>query len=313
MDEHVTDRAAGTGEVASLPAATPRARPVSAPAELRAALGGVRALVLDADGVLVMRGAALPGAPEALARLQERGIPYRVATNISSMHRETLAARFGRMGLAVPGERIVTALSATAEHVRRTYPGQPVFVITRPDGLREFGDHPLMSAEEADADDARAAAVVLGDGDHDLSYENLDRAFRLIRRGAELIAMHRNGWWYTAKGDTIDTGAFVAALEYATSTRARLTGKPAPPMFRAGFAGLAADVAAAGGRRLVRDEVAMVGDHAPQDIAGARRSGLRGILVLSGRTAADQVAGLRGLAVPGAVAAKLSDVVAALD
>ena len=64
----------------------------SAPAaDLRAALGGVRALVLDADGVLVMRGAALPGAAEALARLDERGIPYRVETNISSLHCDTPA------------------------------------------------------------------------------------------------------------------------------------------------------------------------------------------------------------------------------
>jgi len=144
-------------------------------------------------------------------------------------------------------------------------------------------------------------------------HENLDRAFRLIRRGADLIAVHRNGWWHTARGETIDTGAFVAALEYATRTRARLTGKPAPPVFRAACRALAADIAAAGGQRLRRDAVAMVGDHAPQDIAGARRAGLRGILVLSGRTAADEVAGLRGLAVPGAVAAGLGDVVAALD
>jgi HAD superfamily hydrolase (TIGR01450 family) len=281
-------------------------------ADLRAALGGVRALVLDADGVLVLRGAALPGAAEALAGLAERRIPYRVATNISSLHRDTLAARFARMGLAVPAERIVTALSATAEHVRRAYPGQPVFVITRPDGLREFGDHPLMTPAQADADGARAAAVVLGDGERDLSYENMDSAFRLVRGGAELIAMHRNGWWYTAKGETIDTGAFVAALEYAAGVRARLTGKPAAPMFRAAFAGLAREIAAAGGPRLTRSQVAMVGDQAPQDIAGARRAGLRGILVLSGRTAADEVAGLRGLAMPDAVAASLGDVVAAL-
>jgi HAD superfamily hydrolase (TIGR01450 family) len=285
----------------------------SSPAHLREMLSGVRALVLDADGVLVLRGAALPGAPEALARLEARGIPYRVATNISSMHRETLAARFGRMGLAVPAEWIVTALSATAEHVIRAYPAQPVFVLTRPDGLREFGAHPLITPAQADADGARAAAVVFGDGDEDLSFANMDRAFRLVRRGAVLIAMHRNRWWYTTKGETIDTGAFVAAIEYATGMRARVTGKPGPLMFRTAYRGLAAQVAAAGGRRLLRDEVAMIGDHAPQDIAGARRAGLRGILVLSGRTAADEVADLRGLAVPGAVAAGLSDVVAALD
>jgi HAD superfamily hydrolase (TIGR01450 family) len=284
---------------------------------LRAALTGVRALVLDADGVLVMRRTALPGVPEALARLDERGIPYRVATNISAVHRETLAARFARMGLAIPPERIVTALSATADDVRRRYPGRPVFVITRPDGLREFGDHPLVAHEDAEAEGAeaeggRAAAVIFGDGAEDLSYENLDRAFRLVRGGAELIAMHRNGWWYTEKGETIDTGAFVAAIEYASGVRARLTGKPGPLMFRIAFRALAAQVAAAGGPRLRRDEVAMVGDHAPQDIRGAHRAGLRGILVLSGRTTLEEAGGLRGAAVPEAIAATLGDVVAAL-
>ena len=67
-------------------------RPADLPRDLDAALRGVRAVVLDADGVLVMRGAALPGAAEALASLDERRIPWRVATNISALHRETLAA-----------------------------------------------------------------------------------------------------------------------------------------------------------------------------------------------------------------------------
>jgi HAD superfamily hydrolase (TIGR01450 family) len=285
----------------------------STPAGLRDALRGVRAVIFDADGVLVAPGTALPGVAEALGRLDARGIPYRVATNVSASHRETVAARFAGLGLTIPAERIVTSLSATVDDVRRTYPGQPVFVLTHRDGLREFAGDPLMAPEAADADDARAAAVVIGDAGHDLSYQNLDRAFRLVRRGAELIAMHRNGWWLTARGETIDSGAFVAALEYATGRRARLTGKPGPLMFRTAFRGLAADVAAAGGRALRYGDVAMVGDHSVQDITGARRVGLRAILVLTGRTAAEDVPGLRGRAVPDAVAGAMGDVVAALD
>ncbi len=313
------DRAARRKEaVPSLPdASDPGGVPTPAapdgPATLAAALVGVRALVLDADGVLVMRGRALPGAPEALAALHARGTPYCVATNLSAFHRDTIAARFAAVGLPVPPGRIVTALSATVDHVRGTYPGRPVFVLTRPDGLREFGDQPLLSAEQADAEGARAAAVILGDGAGDLSYANMDRAFRLVRRGAELIAMHRNPWWYTDRGETIDTGAFVAALEYATGRRSTLTGKPGPLMFGSAFRALSREVAAAGGRRLLRGEVVMVGDHPAQDIGGARRAGLRGILVLSGRTTPAEAVGLRGSSVPHAVAGSLGDVVAALD
>jgi HAD superfamily hydrolase (TIGR01458 family) len=287
--------------------------------ELREALAGVRALVLDADGVLVMAGAALPGAVEALAALETRGLPFRVATNFSSAHRSTLAARFGAAGFPVPPERIVTAASATAARTAAAYPGQPLFVIAKPDGRREFDGQDLMPYEAADAPGARAAAVVLGDGGADLSYANLDRAFRLVREGAALLAMHRNPWWFTSRGPTLDSGAFVAALEFATGARAVLCGKPGPIMFRTALAGLAEDL---GGRVAARD-VAMVGDDPAQDIAGARRAGMRGVLVLTGKTGAADAAAImsgdrhgasrRSRAIPDAVAVSLAQVVAALD
>ena len=43
---------------------------------LRAALHGVRGLLLDLDGVLVLAGKAVPGAPEAMAELDRRAFPY---------------------------------------------------------------------------------------------------------------------------------------------------------------------------------------------------------------------------------------------
>src|SRR5450759_3569390 len=97
---------------------------------LREALAGVRALVLDVDGVLLMKGAALPGAVEALTALDARGIPFRVATNFTAAHRGTLAARFQAAGLPVPEERIVTAASVSAARTAATYPGQLLFVLS---------------------------------------------------------------------------------------------------------------------------------------------------------------------------------------
>ena len=178
-----------------------------------------------------------------------------------------------------------------------------------------------MHYEDADAPGALAAAVVIGDGDADLSFANLDRAFRLIRGGAALLAMHRNPWWFTSRGPTLDSGAFVAALEFATGAHAVLCGKPGPIMFRTALAGLATDL----GRRVAARDVVMVGDDPGQDIAGARRLGMRGILVLTGKTSAAEAANLLGAlrpgtpvvrrsrAIPDAVAPSLADLVAALD
>ena len=161
-------------------------------------------------------------------------------TNYSSAHRSTLAAWFRAAGLPVGEDRIVTAASATAALTAARYPGRPLFVITKPDGRREFaGQHAHGRFADADAPGARAAAVVIGDGADDLSYANLDRAFRLIRGGADLVAMHRNPWWLTARGPTLDSGAFVAALEYATGVRAIDLRQAGPIMFRTALAGLA--------------------------------------------------------------------------
>jgi HAD superfamily hydrolase (TIGR01458 family) len=279
---------------------------------LREALRGVRGFVLDADGVLVLQGAALPGSMEAVASLTARGIPFRVVTNFSSLHRETLAGWFARGGLTIDPQRIITGTSATAAHTAASHPGRSLFVLAAPDARREFDGQRLLSPDEADAAaPGTVAAVVIGDAGDDLSYRNMDVAFRLVRRGAELLSMHRNPWWLTPKGETLDAGAFVVGLEFATGRRATILGKPSPAVFRQAVAGLIHDL----GERLPRSRFAMVGDDLRADVAAAQRIGMKGILVLSGKTSAADVerasrGGARG---PDGIAPTLADVVAALD
>ena len=281
---------------------------------LRAALRGVRGLVLDADGVLVLQAKPLPGSVEAVRSLDERGIPFRVVTNFSQLHRGTLADWFAKGGVRIGPDRFITAASATAAYAAATHAGRPLFVISAPDARREFDGQELLTADAADALPAgTVAAVVIGDGGDDLSYRNLDVAFRLVQGGAELLAMHRNPWWLTERGITLDAGAYVVGLEFASGRRARTLGKPSPDVFRQAVAGLRADL----GERLPRSAFAMVGDDPKADVAAAQRVGLRGVLVLSGKTSADDVARIaagrsRGRG-PDAVASTLAEVVAALD
>lgn len=285
------------------------------PEGLAAALASVRALVLDADGVLIRKGLPVPGAPEALVALRAAGIPFRVVTNFSSTHRETIAGRFAKAGFPIDADHVITAASASAAYTAATHPGRALYVLGQPDALREFAGQRLLSDEEAEEPDARAAAVVLGDAGEDLAFRDLDRAFRLLRRGAALVAMHRNPWWITNRGETLDAGALVAGLEFAIGARAIICGKPSPVVYREAVAAIAVDV---GVRRLAPAHVAMVGDDLASDVAGARRCGLRGVLVLTGKHGpADVEAARRGgrrtaLRVPDAVAPSIAEVVGAL-
>ncbi len=282
---------------------------------LHAALHGVRALILDADGVIVLRGRPIPGAQDALRNLGERGIPFRIVTNFSSSHRDTLAARFGTGGLALDPARIISGASAAAAYTASRHAGRPLLVLGAPDALREFEGQRLLAPAEADATGAGGpdgiAAVVIGDAGEDLSFANLDVAFRLVRGGAELVAMHRNPWWLTPRGVTLDSGALVAGLEWALGRRAQVTGKPSPIVFRQAAAGLAVDL---GLRRLPANDIAMVGDDPRSDLAPAHRLGMRTALVLTGKVPPDGVdAALAGVRFrPDAVARSLAEVVAAL-
>ncbi len=295
----------------TIPAMTRPVSPADPPDEIRAALSGVRGLVLDADGVIVLKGELLPGAAEALAALARRGLPYRIVTNYSSAHRSTLAVRFG--GGAIPAERFITSASTAAAYTATRHPGRPLLVLSTADARREFEGQHLLGSAEADSSPGDVAAVVIGDTGDDLRFGDLDVAFRCLLAGAEFVAMHRNLWWLTPKGMTLDSGALVAGLEEATGRRATVVGKPSPVVFRQAVAGIAADLGVA---RLPYRATAMVGDDVRTDIIAAKRVGLRGVLVLTGKhgradveAAANGRAGTR----PDAVAPSLSEVVAALD
>jgi HAD superfamily hydrolase (TIGR01450 family) len=266
--------------------AVPRTRAAaSRGADLRAAVAGVRAFLLDADGVLMYRNAPISGSDVALVELRRRSIPYRVLTNYSSAHRSSLAAAFGQAtGLDVDGAEIITAASAAAGYTAKHHPGRPILVLAAPDARREWAGQDVVALEDADSRTEPVAAVVIGDAGDDLSYRNLDIAYRQLRGGAEFVAMHRNPWWMTPKGFTLDAGALVAGLEFALGRKAVITGKPSPVVFRQALDELRADVNASGGPRLRAADVAMVGDDPSSDIAAAHRVGLRGILALTGKT-----------------------------
>ena len=285
--------------------------------DLQATLRGIRALLLDLDGVIILKGQPVRGSVDAIRALEERHVPYRIVTNTSLVSRASLSRWATKLGNEIPPERFQSALSASAAYAATTFPGQPLYVLASDDARTEFDGQHLLTHDEAGVPGAHAAAVIVGDSPEELTHENLNRAFRLVRGGADLIGMHRNAWWLTPEGPTIDSGAYVTALEFAAGVTARIIGKPAPAFFSLAIDGLRADLAGRGGSRLRRAEIAMVGDDIRNDVLAGQRAGLRGVFVLTGKHSATDLERIRSdvrrTRMPDAVARSLADVVAALD
>jgi ribonucleotide monophosphatase NagD (HAD superfamily) len=64
-----------------------------------------------------------------------------------------------------------------------------------------------------------AEYAALGGAYGGFDYPTMNRVFRMLMDGAELVAMHRNLYWLTSEGWQLDGGAYVAGLEESGGRR----------------------------------------------------------------------------------------------
>ncbi|MFV0260642.1 MAG: TIGR01458 family HAD-type hydrolase [Acidimicrobiales bacterium] len=224
-------------------------------------------LLLDIDGVLVVSWEPIEGAAGTLAELRRRDVPIRFVTNTTSASRREVAARLDRVGMPVASEEILSAPSATAAWIKRERPGASCYLINSGDLGDDLADLDLAPVGGA------ADLVVLGGAGPEFSYEQMNHALGLLLDGAELVGMHRNRYWKTRDGYSLDTGAYLTALEQASGVSALVMGKPSPDFFLTGLAELG----------LPARRVAMVGDDIENDVLAAQDVGVTGILVRTGK------------------------------
>ena len=227
-------------------------------------LADVKGLLLDLNGVLYVANRLLPGALKAIAAIQKSGLPYRYVTNNTAQSLRTMSHSLQAMGLPIEPTEIVSAPYAAVLHLREM--GSPIiFPVLSEDAKQDFAEFPVSETE--------ANVIVLGDIGDDWNYRLLNRVFRLMMQGAQLIALHRGRYWQWEAGLQLDIGAFVAGLEYATDQKALVAGKPNAFFFKQAIADLALPVSV----------IAMVGDDIEADVGGAQAVGMKGILVKTGK------------------------------
>jgi len=227
----------------------------------------VEGVLLDIDGVLTVDWRPLPGAADAVAALRAAAIPFRFCTNTTSRTRVALTVALEAAGIGADVDEILSAPVATAAHLARHHPGRRCWVLTSGDVGADLERVALVERPED------AEVVVLGGAGAEFSYELLDRAFRAVLGGAAFVVMHRNLTWKVTNGLALDSGAFVLGLEAATGVSPTVIGKPSTAFYGAAVA----DLGTAAARTV------MVGDDLEADVHGAQASGLRGVLVRTGK------------------------------
>ncbi len=220
-----------------------------------------QALLLDLSGVLYEGDHVIDGAAATVRRARDQGLALRFVTNTATQPAAAIEDKLRAIGIDVHDGELFTAPIA-AIHYLRQHDLRPYCLI----------HHALQSDFAALAQDT-PDCVVLGDARDDLSYANLNRAFRLCMEGAPLIGIGMNRYFKDDEGLKLDAGAFIHAIEWAAGVEATIMGKPGAAFFQqvvhsTGFA---------------PGQCLMVGDDVESDVIGAIDAGLQGCLVRTGK------------------------------
>lgn len=221
-----------------------------------------KGVLLDLGGVVYVGEAPLPGAREAIGRLKEAGLPLRYLTNTTRKPRRALLETLERMDLPVEEDELFMPAIAARALLERNGLSAHLLV------------HPALEEDIAGLEGGAGDALVVGDAAEGFTYQAMNAAFRVLEGGAEFYALARNRSFQDDDGErSLDTGAFVAALEYAARREATVLGKPATAFFLAAVDSLGCKP----------EQAVMVGDDVEADVAGAKQAGLKGVLVRTGK------------------------------
>ncbi len=233
---------------------------------MSALLADAAGFLLDLDGTLVSGSTVLPDARWLLDLVGDR---FMLVSNNSEHTPAQLSRQLKQVGLVIAPERIVLAGTAALEHVAHRSPGTRILLlgsVTLAAYARALGLHPVRDVE---------VDYVVVMRDRHFNYTKLAKAAEALQRGAKLVVACPDRSHPGPRREPVpEAGALAAAVIAAAGVEAYDTiGKPEPLLFELACVRLGISP---------RDAL-MIGDNPETDGAGARRLGMRFLLVRNGQ------------------------------
>jgi HAD superfamily hydrolase (TIGR01450 family) len=234
-------------------------------APLSKSLDRIEAIFLDLDGTIYLGGEPIEGALDFLERLDQRGIRRFFLSNNSSKSVSQYLEKLTSMGIPANEQDILLSTHDLLSWLKKEGVTETYLVGT--EGMRE------MLEEDGIRTRSRSPQYVVLGYDTEINYEKLSTASIHLHSGVPMVASHPDIVCPSPDGGLPDTGAYIDLFEATTGVRPiHICGKPNPGMILHKIEELG----------LQPDNCAMVGDRLYTDIEMAERSGVHGILVLSG-------------------------------
>lgn len=236
--------------------------------DIRQKLSKVKCFLLDMDGTFYLGNKLLDGSLDFLDAVERSWRQVMFLTNNSSRSVKYYEEKLRRMNVREPFIRVMTSGQAAARYVLHEYPGQKAFLLGNSILKCELEEMGLLI-------DNKNPDYVLIAYDTELDYRKMDDVCRFVRAGLPYIATHPDFNCPTEDGYAPDIGAIMAFIHASTGRMPDVViGKPNAYIAREAMrqSGMQAE------------ELAMVGDRLYTDVETALRSGMCGILVMSGET-----------------------------
>lgn len=235
------------------------------------------AYIFDLDGTIYLGECLLPTVESTITRLRAMGRRILFLSNNPTQSHAAYAAKLTRLGLPTQPEEVLNSSMVMVDFLRRRIPGATLFVVGEDSLCRE-----LQTAGFLLSDDARRIDAVIASFDRTFTYQKLQVAFDALREGAHFYATNADRFCPVPGGGEPDAAAVIAAIEACTGQRVEaVVGKPSQHMVAAILAHL----------DLPSGECLVVGDRLETDVSMGLDAGMDTALVLTGATAASEVAG----------------------
>ncbi len=232
--------------------------------------------LLDMDGTLYLGDEVFAGAVDFIGALSATGRRYIYLTNNSSRAGEDYITRLRGLGFPCGRENVFTSGMATGMYLSTRHAGEKVFCLGTPAFEAELGRY---GVELADSEDV---SVVCAGFDTTLTYRKLDRAVHFLRRGAAFVAANPDWVCPMPAGEVLpDCGSICALLTASSGVEPHYIGKPNRAMVD-----IISEMTG-----VPNEKICCVGDRLYTDIAVAVNAGAVSVLVMSGETTPEILAG----------------------